>query len=190
MQSARNMTAAPRTAWLALALVLLPTAAAGEAEYSAEYSEISDLSIYFADPAAGDIGAPPEDDTCTYSTVFGTMDAQAGCGIPIVVDGVPVNRSSYDGLITFIAGGRNAIHIKTRTQVKAPEGSLPPLYNVTVGLQVSSYSDDRVRLCDQMTVLREGYDEGTTFVPMTNLGDPTTTDILLNDATISARSRC
>ena len=171
------MTAPARATRLALALALVLVPAATPAE-------ISDLSIYFADPATGDIGSAPEDDTCTYSTVFGqSMNAQVGCGIPIVVDGVPVNQSSPP-IVTWIANGRNAIHIKTRTQQIAVQDD-PVMYNITVGLQVSSYSDDRVRLCDQMTVLREGYDEGMSYVPITNLGDPTTVD---NDATISARA--
>merc|ERR1740133_65261 len=169
------MTAPARATRLALALALVLVPAATPAE-------ISDLSIYFADPATGDIGSAPEDDSCTYSTVFGhSMDAQAGCGLPIMVDGVPVNQSSPP-IVTWIANGRNAIHIKTRTQQIAVQDD-PVMYNITVGLQVSSYSDDRVRLCDQMTVLREGYDEGMSYVPITNLGDPTTVD---NDATISA----
>jgi hypothetical protein len=169
------MTAPARAIRLVLALALLPAATA---------AEVSDLSVYFADPATGDIGSAPEDDTCTYSTVFGqSMDAQAGCGIPIVVDGVLVNQSSPP-IVTWIANGRNAIHIKTRTQeIAPPDDQL--LYNITVGLQVSSYSDDRVRLCDQMTVLREGYKEGMTYVPITNLGDPTRVD---SDATILARA--
>ena len=141
---------------LALALVLLPAATAYGDE-GLENSEISDLSIYFADPATGDIGSAPEDNTCTYSTVFGTSGmAQAGCGIPIVVDGVKVNHSSTP-TITWIANGRNAIHIMTRTQQIAPPDDAEE-YNITVGMQVSTYSNDPVRLCDQMTLLREGYE--------------------------------
>jgi len=170
------MTAPARATRLVLALALLPAATATHVVMT------SDLSIYFADPATGDIGNAPEDDTCTYSTEFvQSMDAQAGCGIPIVVDGVAVNQSSPP-IVTWIANGRNAIHIKTRTQQIAPQDD-PVLYNITVALQVSSYSDDRVRLCDQMTVLRQGYEEGMTYVPITNLGDPTSVN---NDATISA----
>ena len=166
---------------LALALVLLPAATAYGDE-GLENSEISDLSIYFADPAMGDIGSAPEDNTCTYSTVFGTSGmAQAGCGIPIVVDGVKVNHSSTP---TWIANGRNAIHIMTRTQQIAPPDDAEE-YNITVGMQVSTYSNDPVRLCDQMTLLREGYEEGMKYVPITNLGDPTS---VKNDATISARA--
>ena len=172
------MTAPARATRLVLALALLPAATATHVVMT------SDLSIYFADPATGDIGNAPEDDTCTYSTEFvQSMDAQAGCGIPIVVDGVAVNQSSPP-IVTWIANGRNAIHIKTRTQQIAPQDD-PVLYNITVGLQISSYSDDRVRLCDQMSVLRQGYEEGMTYVPITNLGDPTSVN---NDATITARA--
>ena len=171
------MTAPARATRLALALALVLVPAATPAE-------ISDLSIYFADPATGDIGSAPEDDTCTYSTVFGrSVEAQAGCGIPIVVDGVTVNHSSTP-TITWIANGRNAIHIMTRTQQIAPPDDTDE-YNITVGLQVSSYSNDPVRLCDQMTLLREGFEEGMKYVPITNLGDPTS---VKNDATISARA--
>jgi hypothetical protein len=170
------MTAPARATRLVLALALLPAATATHVVMT------SDLSIYFADPATGDIGNAPEDDTCTYSTEFvQSMDAQAGCGIPIVVDGVAVNQSSPP-IVTWIANGRNAIHIKTRTGQIAPQDD-PVLYNITVGLQVSSYSDDRVRLCDQMSVLRQGFEEGMTYKPITNLGDPTSVN---NDATITA----
>ena len=121
----------------------------------------SDLRIYLADPAS-DIGSAPTDDTCTYSTAFGTMNAQSGCGIPVAIDGVAVNETTNDTVFMYptplaepwtfggsppsaahtrratSANGRNAIHIMTQTVELAAEGAMPPAKNKTVAIQISS----------------------------------------------------
>jgi hypothetical protein len=145
--------------------------------------ERSDLRVYLADPA-NDVGRAPLDDTCTYNTAFGTRDAQAGCGIPVAIDGSVVN-TSHDEVI-FIANGRNAIHIMTQTFQEADVGATEGEYNESIAVQVSSYSSDGVVLCNEATVLREGYKDGLTYVPVTSLGDPTST---ISDATISHRDQ-
>lgn len=145
--------------------------------------ERSDLRVYLADPA-NDVGRAPFDDSCTYNTAFGTGDAQAGCGIPVAVDGQAVNASHDE--VVFIANGRNAIHIMTQTFQEADEGATEGAFNESIAVQVSSYSSDGVVLCNEATVLREGYKDGLTYVPVTGLGDPAST---ASDATISHRDQ-
>ena len=139
----------------------------------------SDLNVWFADPA-GDVGAPPEEDTCYASTAFGQeYDAQAGCGAAAAVNGVALPADSYSD-VTFIGNARNAIFITTSTWESADIGSASQ-YNVSIALQVSSESDDEVVLCSEAAMLREGYDEGLKNVAVTGLADPTSPR---SDATI------
>jgi len=131
----------------------------------------SDLNVWIADPS-WDSGSPPEVDTCYDQTAFGTQDAQAGCGIPIAVDGVTADPSTYQDQVTFIANARNAIFITTKTWETADIGSATQ-DNVSIALQVSSETSDGVVLCPESAVLREGYDEGLKMVGLTDLNDPT-----------------
>ena len=118
----------------------------------------SDLNVWFADPA-GDVGAPPEEDTCYASTAFGQeYDAQAGCGAAAAVNGVALPADSYSD-VTFIGNARNAIFITTSTWESADIGSASQ-YNVSIALQVSSESDDEVVLCSEAAMLREQLMDG------------------------------
>ena len=135
--------------------------------------ERSDLRIWFGSPERDACYTPFAQTTSKYN--------EDGCGLQLADGGAVVPFDESDPRAVFVAGGRNAMFVKTKTDFTYETSTTRT--HTALALHLNTESSDPATLCSQATVTRTAYKDGLRDVAITEARDP---DRSITERTIHA----